>query len=220
MFHTKICGVRQLADIDAVAAGGGDAVGLNFHPPSPRFVDPKEPHTERLVQRGIDASVLCVGVFVEQSAQEIAQLSRRFGFAAVQLHGDQPVAFVADLKSLIDVPIIRAIKLPVGPLGVATIEKRMEPWLGAGCHLLLDADAGPDHGGSGKCLHWPSIGQWAAQQQTSEWTLAGGLTPENVVTAVEQTGATSVDTASGVESSRGVKSPELIQRFVACRRVA
>ena len=37
--RTKICGITLLRDAMHVARRGGDAIGLNFHPPSPRLID-------------------------------------------------------------------------------------------------------------------------------------------------------------------------------------
>lgn len=221
MFHTKICGVRTAEDLAVIAGCGGDAVGLNFHPSSPRFVDPEDPEVAQLARQAIAANLQCVGVFVAQPVSEIARLSQRLPLSAIQLHGDQPVEFAAELKSLIAIPLIRAIKLPPSvPLSVDLIERRTGPWLDLGLQLLLDADAGRAHGGSGQTLHWPSLGGWAARHPEAAWTLAGGLTPENVGTAIELSRAKSVDTASGVEGTRGIKSAELMRQFLARRQLA
>ena len=114
--------------------------------------------------------------------------------------------------------VVRAIKLPVGPLVPANIETAARPWIDLGCHPLLDADAGAAHGGSGKTLDWISIRSWSDAHGQTAFTLAGGLNPGNVAAAIRQSGANSVDTASGVEQPRGEKQHDLIDAFVrACR---
>ena len=85
---------------------------------------------------------------------------------------------------------------------------------------MLDVDAGAAHGGSGKTLDWPSVAAWAKVHPDVHWTLAGGLTPENVGEAIAASGAVSVDTASGVECPRGVKNEGRIHAFAAAARGA
>lgn len=224
MFHVKICGLRFKHDVQAVEASGADAIGLNFFPASVRYLDPESPTTRELSDTAKAAGLLRVGVFVNESARRIAEIVKGVGLDVIQLHGDESAEFLDELEGT-DLPqyghrrIIRAIKLPTGILSPQQIETTAFPWIDAGCHLLLDADAGSAHGGSGKTLDWSSIRRWAQSQPTCGWTLAGGLTPENVAEAIRTSGANSVDTASGVEQPRGVKSAELIGRFVAAATV-
>lgn len=219
MFEGKICGVRLKSDIQAVGtassqAGKSIAVGLNFYSASARYVDPYSAETSELSAAAARAGILRIGVFVHETPETIARIAHHVGLAAVQLHGDETVEEVDDLFELIDIDIIRAIKLPTGPISVEEIDEACHPWLEMGCSLLLDADAGSEHGGSGKTLDWPSIRSWADANPDIPWILAGGLNPENVAQAIEITGAKSVDTASGVEETRGVKSAEKIAEFV------
>ncbi len=215
MFNIKICGIQRPADIAAVESSGADAVGLNFFPPSVRYVDPSAIETQALSSAASQAGLFRVGVFVNESPREIAEISRHIGLDAVQLHGDEAVADAERIRSACGLPLIRAIKLPTAAISPTEIAAHTDPWVAADCHLLLDADAGAAHGGSGKTLDWPSIRAWAEQAGDGSWTLAGGLGPENVAEAIRVSGAVSVDTASGVEEPRGVKSAERIERFVA-----
>ena len=220
MFHIKICGVRQSVDVQAVANCGGDAVGLNFFPASVRYVDPTSPQTAGLSRLAIEAGLKRVGVFVNESPQRVSEVTKTIGLEAVQLHGDESVEVAREIQQATGTTVIRAIKLPTGETGVDEIAGRASPWVAAGCHLLLDADAGAAQGGSGHALDWPSVAAWAAAHPQAKWTLAGGLTPENVGEAIVETGARSVDVASGVEETRGTKSEWLIRRFVVEARAA
>ncbi|MGB7328784.1 MAG: phosphoribosylanthranilate isomerase [Rubripirellula sp.] len=211
MFRVKICGVRLQGDVEAVAAAGGDAIGLNFFPPSVRYVDPADPHTRELSLVAAKLGLFRVGVFVNESPERIAEIAAAVGLDAIQLHGDETVELAAKIAG----QKLRAIKLPVGPLTVSQIDAASRPWVNASYHVLFDADAGAAHGGSGKTLDWPTIAEWASLNPSVSWTLAGGLTPDNVSDAIRISAATSVDTASGVESAKGAKSTERIRHFVA-----
>jgi len=213
MFHVKICGIRTAADLHAVADAGADAVGLNFFPPSVRYLDPEENETAELAALAKQLGLLRVAVVVNRSVESLHQLAQQVALDAIQLHGDETLMWHDSLRQSVSLPILRAIKLPRHPLSPDEISAAADPWIEAGCQVLLDADAGSQHGGSGKTLDWPSVANWANQHSDVEWTLAGGLTPDNVREAIQRSGAKSVDTASGVESPRGVKDPEKIKRF-------
>lgn len=213
MFQIKICGVREIAHIEAVFRSGADAIGLNFYQPSCRFVDPEKPIAAELASKAVDLGLTRVGVFVNHSVECIQAVSSRLGLDAVQLHGDEQAEVVSTLQEAGITKLIRAIKLPVGPLTVQEIDRRVQPWASLGAHLLLDADGGKRHGGTGKTLDWRAIREWALHSDGMSWTLAGGLNPANVADAISESGASSVDTASGVEEERGTKSETLICKF-------
>lgn len=219
MFHTKICGVRTADDILAVKASRADAVGLNFYPPSIRFVDPNARTTAELSEIANEQGLFRVGVFVNDS-ERIAEIASTVELDAIQLHGDETIDDALSVKQLIKLPLIRAIKLPHADLTPEMIAAATEPWTKAGFHLLLDADAGSAHGGSGKTLAWDAVRIWADRASDVKWTLAGGLTPENVAEAITRSGTTSVDTASGVEKPRGSKSADRILAFASESRQA
>lgn len=215
MFHVKICGVRQAEEIEFAAGAGADAVGLNFFPPSIRYLDPGFRATQALSDLAMSLGLFRVGVVVNRSADSIARLCEFVRLDAIQLHGDESLDDLRQIRAVVSLPIIRAIKLPRQAIQAADLHTRVAPWSEADCHLLLDADAGEEHGGSGKTLDWESVAAWSQSFPGASWTLAGGLSPDNVGQAVETTGATSVDTASGVERPRGIKNAALTKRF--CR---
>lgn len=243
-FLIKICGVRLESDVEAVGQAGGDAVGLNFYPPSARYVDPSESLTSRLSALAANSGLVRVGVFVNESADSICRIVDQVGLEWVQLHGDEPVETAGNLRQL-GIQVIRAIKIPPGNIArtelsartesasedsdllpADTIQTRVGPWAEAADALLLDADGGAMHGGSGQQLDWAALNTWDRNTERHlpdpsesklsvrrHWTLAGGLLPGNVSEAIRVSGAQSVDVASGVESARGVKCPKLIAQF-------
>jgi len=210
-FRIKICGVRIKSDVEAVGQSRADAIGLNFFAPSIRHVG--DPAATELSRIASSLGLVRVGVFVNESVARMNDVADAVGLDVIQLHGNERVEWVADL----DRPVVRAVKLPTGPIEASEIERRTRDWIRAGCHVLLDADAGAGHGGSGKLLDWPSIAAFARTDvgKSVGWTLAGGLTPENVGEAIRVGLAISVDTASGVEHPRGRKDADRIERFAA-----
>ena len=217
MFRIKICGVRLKNDVQAVERSGADAIGLNFFPQSVRYVDPVDETTKSLSDLAAELGLTRIGVFVNESVDSILRTVSLVGLDAVQLHGDEPAETALCLLAK-KIRVIRAIKLPREPFEPSRVDQILEQW--RGCDLLLDADAGTRHGGGGKALHWPSVRAWALRSPGHSWTLAGGLTPENIAEAILASGATSIDTASGVECPKGVKSADRIATFAAQAQAA
>ncbi|EMI57118.1 phosphoribosylanthranilate isomerase [Rhodopirellula sallentina] len=217
-FQIKICGVRTESDVRVCETAGADCVGLNFFPRSIRYLPPDSPDALAVSRCGARAGIVRVGLFVNEKASEILRVQSLLQLDAVQLHGDETVADAEELLNA-RIPVIRAIRLPTTALSLEEIAAKIGKWADVPVALLLDADAGAQFGGGGKQLHWPSIASWAEEspQQAGQpsWILAGGLNSENVAKAIQTSGATRVDVASGVESPKGTKSPELIQKFVS-----
>lgn len=211
-FQIKICGVRSCADVEIVAQSGGDAVGLNFYPPSVRYVEPEL--AKALALRAQQLAILPVGVFVNSSTEDILRIASALGLTTCQLHGDERST---DAESLVNrgFRVIRAVRLPAGQIQPEQISSLIACWLQAGCSILLDADAGVAFGGAGRSLDWPSILRWQRQREDQvPFGLAGGLNPKSVAEAIHGSGAAAVDVASGVESVRGTKNPALVAEFI------
>ncbi|WP_153555116.1 phosphoribosylanthranilate isomerase [Roseimaritima sediminicola] len=211
-FRVKICGVRKVSEVRTAAAAGADAVGLNFYPPSVRFLaDPQQ--VADLVTAADQLGMLCIGVFVNEDESRMIEAVESRGVGAVQLHGDESLAVAQRLVAR-GIPVIRAVRLPGQGLEPDEVERRVRPWREAGCGVLLDADVGSRYGGEGHRLDWRQIGRWN-RSGTSRWMLAGGLNVQRVGEAIQESGAWGVDVASGVERPRGQKDPRLITRFTS-----
>src|SRR2546421_8857837 len=83
--RVKICGVTSPADVAACAAAGADAVGVNFHPASPRYVDPRQ---SQPLLRSIPPLMAGVGLFVGLPFRQITAMSYQLGLRTIQYHGD------------------------------------------------------------------------------------------------------------------------------------
>lgn len=211
VFQVKICGVRTQADVEACVAAGADAVGINFHPPSSRFVDRRE---AAAISQSAEGRLQTVGVFVNRDPQDINQIAASLGLDYVQLHGDEP----PEICEQLEVPqIIRAVRLRPGADLAAYTESWQSPQLAG---FLVDAWKPGEFGGTGEVVDWGSVARSDRGHLRLPLVLAGGLTASNVADAIQSVKPEAVDTASGVEDSPGVKSPTLIQAFVSEARRA
>jgi phosphoribosylanthranilate isomerase len=216
MFRIKICGITNPADAQAAASAGADAVGLDFYSNSKRFI---EHETARQISAALPTGVMRVGIFVNQSVGEIQKAIERVGFDCIQLHGDEPPAFLSKLPT--GLKVIRAVRY--GRDGLRRINTYFDECRELGRvpdAILLDSDASGEFGGTGRAADWRRI---AAERDVLGMTpviLAGGLTPDNVAEGIRLVRPTAVDVASGVESAAGKKDHAKMHAFVAAARVA
>jgi phosphoribosylanthranilate isomerase len=216
MFRIKICGITNIADARAAADAGADAIGLNFFSKSRRFVDVE---SARNIAAAVPPGVTKVGVFVNADIGGIAQAVERVGLDAIQLHGDEPALTIAQLPR--HVQIIRAYRCGRG--GLSPLASHLQQCAELGRMpdgVLIDADAGADFGGSGELADWALIDRNRDALAGLPLVLAGGLTPENVATAIAAVRPNAVDVASGVEREPGRKDQARIAKFIAAARDA
>lgn len=212
--EVKICGITTLEDALAAADAGADYLGFILWPGSKRAVTPAEvqPIVATLRQRA--ACPCLVGVFVNEMAPTIARLLAELDLDLAQLSGEEPPALVADPSSPLYGRSYKGIRPASFPEAEAEAEWYVPPEPVAGRpSLLLDAYHPTLRGGTGRQADWSMAARLAATVQNL--MLAGGLTPENVATAVEQVRPFAVDVASGVETAPGRKDHELLRAFVA-----
>lgn len=210
----KVCGLRDVASAEQAVHAGASAVGLNFFAKSPRSIVPAG--AARIVSELAKTSARPVGLFVNHSRDEIESIAAQTGLTAIQLHGDETPAFVAELQQRHpDWAILKAFRIGESLQPVAEFFSECQQ-LGvrlAGC--LLDARVDGSFGGTGIVAPWELIARDYDRTNWPPLILAGGLTPDNVAAAIKTVRPDGVDTASGVESSSGVKDTKLLTRFVA-----
>jgi phosphoribosylanthranilate isomerase len=200
--RVKICGISDPSAFDAAVAAGADWVGFVFFQRSPRYVTPA---VAADLSGRHPGGPKRVGLFVDPEPDAIAAALDVARLDILQIYG-----------SNVDLRLLRArFELPIWrPVGIDRPEDLPNDAHGADA-LLLEAKppaAATRPGGNALSFDWSLLKDWRAPAQ---WILAGGLTPDNVATAIRTTGATAVDVSSGVERQRGVKDPALIQAFVA-----
>ena len=204
--RVKICGVRTPADLAACAAAGADAVGLNFYPRSPRYLDPSA--AANLLAH-LPPFIEPVGLFVETSLAEARARFLELGIRTVQWYGSAEEATPVAPCRLAAAFSVR----DAGTLAeVVDFVARVRP-----AAVLADAFVPGRHGGTGRLAPWDLL---AGFDPGVPLILAGGLTPDNVAEAVRRVRPYAVDVASGVERAPGQKDADKVRRFVAAVRAA
>jgi phosphoribosylanthranilate isomerase len=207
----KICGITTPDALEACIANRASHIGFNFYAPSPRHAAPA---LAAELARQADGRIQRVGVFVDAGDALLAEVLAAARLDALQLHGGESPERVAAVRRAFGLPIWKV-------LSIASREDlaRADAYVDAADFLLLDAKTpkGTLPGGMGLSFDWSLLSGWKAPLP---WGLAGGLSPRNVADAVRATGAPMVDTASGVESTAGVKDAALIAAFCAAARTA
>lgn len=195
----KICGLTRAEDATLAATLGADALGVVLWAGSPRAITAAQ---ARAVFADLPRAVTRVGVFVSPTVDEAAEAVDGAGLDVVQLHAvADPAPFVGR-----GWPVLWSGSLEQGTTTAP-----------AGTTLLLDAHDPVQHGGTGRTIDWARAASLAAG---TPLILAGGLTADNVAAAIARVRPHGIDVSSGVESAPGIKSPDLLRRFVAAARHA
>jgi phosphoribosylanthranilate isomerase len=194
----KICGVTCVEDAEFAVEAGASALGLNFVPTSRRLLDLG---VAREIAAAVRGRIELVGVFADQSAAQLVELSLELGLDRLQLHGSETAAFLASVP--------RSFKA----VGIASAADVALAAAFPGEPLLLDAKVAGESGGTGRTFDWSLVEALAAQRAV---VLAGGLTPDNVAEAVRRVRPYGVDVAGGVEvpGNPRRKDADRMRRFV------
>jgi phosphoribosylanthranilate isomerase len=202
----KICGITRAEDADLAAELGASALGFVFWPGSARYISQE---SARAIVRRHAGKVKSVGVFVDQSPEEVTHIMDTVGLDVAQLHGGESPEYCRDIvRRSLPKPggrrqVIKAIGLQDGePAVLDAFDPEML--------ILIDAHDPSRYGGTGRTVDWNAARQIAASRKT---ILAGGLNPENITRAVAAVRPYGVDVSSGVEAAPGVKDASRLKRF-------
>jgi phosphoribosylanthranilate isomerase len=201
--RAKICGITRVEDVQAVVHAGCDAIGLVFYPPSPRHVS--QAQAEALV-RAVPAYVQVVGLFVNSTADEIRNILKTVALDVLQFHGDESPEQCQAIAREVGRRWYKAIQVKPDLDVVSEIQAYQNAGAAA---VLLDAWHPDLKGGTGHSFDWSSF-----PQLDIPLILAGGLNPDNIEQAIHITQAYAVDVSGGVESAKGIKDQQLIERFM------
>lgn len=186
----KVCGMTRMEDVDLCMELGVDLLGFIFHPKSPRNVDPD------FVASVKTGRITKVGVFVNQSAEEVIEIMDRCGLHAAQLHGNQDIHFCWKVGA------DRVIRVfwPDTYSSAAALSRDLDNYAEACGHFLLDAGQ-TCQGGTGNPI---DFGILQGLEIHTPWFLAGGIGPHNI-DEVLKFNPPGLDINSGVESEPGIK---------------
>ena len=215
MFRIKICGITNVEDGLLCAEAGADAIGLNFYAGSRRYV---ERNIAAKIVAAVPSGVAKVGVFVNESVDEVRRTFDELSLDWIQLHGDESPEYLAQLGRR---PVIRALRCT--DRGVTPLAEYLAECQTLGHPpdaLLIDAYLPGEYGGIGRTLDWKVLKNWTCWVGGVPLVLAGGLTPENLAAVIDAVHPQAVDTASGVELIPGRKDPGRVAKFVKAARAA
>lgn len=203
----KICGVTSVDDAVFCARAGADMIGLNIWPESPRSVTLEKAASIASVVRRESAGLKIVVVDVSSTVQSLRMVGDRVAPDFLQIHGAYDGFDSVSVGALV-IPVIRAFSI-----GSESDLEVVRGW--AKEPFLIDAKVPGKHGGTGEQV---PLGLITAVR--GRYLLAGGLTPSNVREIAEKVRPWGVDTASGVESSPGVKDHAAVRKFIEAARAA
>lgn len=200
----KVCGITRPEDAAAAAAAGVDAIGLVFHPASPRALRPGQ---AAAVARAAGPLVTVVALFVDAPEALVREVLAAVPVGLLQFHGSESPAECARFER----PFLKALRMAPD----LAVEEAAAAY-GAASGILLDSYRPGVPGGTGETFAWDRI----PAALRPRLVLAGGLRPDNVGEAIACVGPAAVDVSGGVEAAPGVKDAARITAFVAAVREA
>jgi phosphoribosylanthranilate isomerase len=198
LVRVKICGICDANAAAIAAEAGADLLGFHFCS-SKRRVTPEE---AKAMVDALDVRPAIVGVFIDQSEDEVRQVSSFVGLDLLQLHGSEPPGFRAGK------PVIKVLKVRDGVIGGAS--EWPDP-------LMIDSWSPDQRGGTGRTWNWELARPLIESRRVF---IAGGLEPGNVGDVVSRFKPYGVDVSSGVEAEVRVKDPEKMSAFIRAVRLA
>jgi len=196
--RVKICGITRVDDAREAVCLGADAIGLVFHPPSPRHVNLRQAREIRAV---VPAFVTVVGLFVDAEPERVREAVAAVPLDLLQFHGAEPPEYCRSHGR----PYMKAVRMREG------VDLLLEcARYGDAAALLVDTYRPGVAGGTGETFDWSRI----PRDLGLPLVLAGGLDPGNVDAAVRQVRPYAVDVSGGVEAAKGIKDPAKMQAFI------
>ena len=208
----KMCGISKVETIPAVVEAKPDYMGLVFAPSKRQVtVDQAKTLVEELhrgyaqkygsdTEHDKNDTIKTVGVFVNETVDNLVTIANEANLDAVQLHGDEDETFIQSLKERTNVEVWKAIQIRTA----ADTEK----WIDSSADMLLfDAYHKDERGGTGEVFDWSSLDAFERP-----FMLAGGIDSTNVARAIRTVRPYGIDISSGIETN-GVKDDKKITAF-------
>lgn len=196
--RVKICGITRTEDALAAITAGADAIGLIFYPSSPRAVTLTQ---AAQIVKDLPPFVTVVGLFVNPDQDLLSATLSAVRLDLIQFHGDETVQMCQAAGR----PYIKAVRMRAN-VDLPDLDKRFASAAG----LLLDSYQKGTPGGTGETFEWGRI----PSSLRPRIILAGGLSPDNVESAIRQVKPYAVDVSGGVEQAKGIKDHQKIKAFM------
>lgn len=196
--RVKVCGITDLAEAQAIVDMGVDALGFIFVRSSPRYITPEK---ARAIISSLPPFVDAVGVFLDDDAVVVNEVVQQCGLTVIQLHGSESPSYCQAMSR----PVVKAFRVKEEAL------PDLEPYRHVVKGFLLDTYRSGQAGGTGETFNWGVVRQL---NLPGPLILAGGLTPDNVSSAILQVHPFAVDVNSGVEISPGRKDITAVGRLM------
>ena len=208
----KMCGISKVETISAVVESKPDYMGLVFAPSKRQVtVDQAKTLVEELhkqytkrynngTEQSNNDEIKTVGVFVNETLDNLVTIAKETNLDAVQLHGDEDEAFIQSLKERTNVEVWKAVQIRSAADAEAWIDSRADM-------LLFDAYHKDERGGTGEVFDWSCLDEFERP-----FMLAGGIDSTNVARAIRTVRPYGIDISSGIETE-GVKDDEKIKAF-------
>ena len=208
----KMCGISKVETIPAVVEAKPDYMGLVFAPSKRQVtVDQAKTLVEALhkqytkrynngTEQSNNDEIKTVGVFVNETLDNLVTIAKGINLDVVQLHGDEDEAFIQSLKGRTNVEIWKAVQIRSAA--------DAEAWIDSSADMLLfDAYHKDERGGTGEVFDWSCLDEFERP-----FMLAGGIDSTNVARAIRTVRPYGIDISSGIETD-GVKDDEKIKAF-------
>lgn len=195
--RVKICGITRRQDAEFAIEMGADAIGLVFYAPSPRAVTIAQ--AQKIIEN-LPPFVCVVALFVNAQADEVNACLNALKIDLLQFHGDESPEYCQQFNK----PYMKAIRMT----DQVALKLVAENYASASA-LLLDSYQAGVPGGTGLTFDWSMI-----TEVNKPIVLAGGLTVDNVATAIRQVKPYAVDVSGGVELAKGIKDNQKIRTFM------
>ncbi|MCL4120226.1 UNVERIFIED_CONTAM: hypothetical protein GTU68_036267, partial [Idotea baltica] len=204
--RSKICGITCIKDALAASQLGADAIGLVFYAQSPRAVSIAQAEE---ITAASPPFLTTVGLFVNADPAWVQDVLAHVPLNTLQFHGDETEKYCQQFNK----PYIKAIRIKHEDTA-DSVQRKVDLYTSAS-GILLDTFSPQMYGGTGDVFDWSII----PNNCSSPVLLAGGLTPENLSAALEQSQPYAVDVSGGVEQAKGIKDVEKMQAFLSlCRK--
>jgi len=199
MAKIKICGITNKQDAIAASGLGVDMLGFVLYKNSKRYIGPEK---IRDIVNEVPDTMAKVGVFVDEDAKKVIEIAQDCSFDMLQFHGDESPEYCARFKDLYKTIKAFRIKDKKSLKNINNYDVD---------YYLLDTHSGGLKGGTGMSFDWKLVEGYELLKPV---ILSGGLTPKNVVSAIQNVAPYAVDVSTGVEVSPGKKDLKLMKEFM------